>query len=646
MGDQNIEESTGQEEMRAFTRALLEDVRALESMLAAKQFETGNRRIGAEQEVFLVDERMRPACIAQQVLEATRDPRLTTELAKFNVEANLTPQLLGGRCLSAMADELEEVTSNLRATARQLGANVLLTGSLPTLVKGDLVLENMTPLPRYRELNRVLTKLRGGDFHIVIKGLDELDITHDNVLFEACNTSFQVHFQVGPDEFAKLYNLAQAVTAPVLAAAVNSPVLFKRRLWAETRVALFERSLDTRGAAEHARGHRPRVHFGDRWVKKSVLEVFREDIARFRVMLTGAMDEDPNEVLARGGVPSLSSLRMYNGTVYRWNRPCYGITDGVPHLRIEHRVLPAGPTILDEVANAAFFFGLMAFHADEHPRIDEEMDFDDAKTNFFAAARNGLKAQFTWLGGRTYTAAQLILDNLLPQARDGLHRAKIDQADIDRYLGVLEERVRSEQTGARWVQLSLASMAEGTPEVQYRNLTASMLRNQLEGKPVHEWPVARIADEPENWSESFKTVGQFMSTDVFTVRPNDIVDLAANVMAWEHIRYVPVEDDDGYLVGMVSLRALLKMLDSARTHGSTDSLTISSVMTTQPMTVTPRTPTLDALELMRMHRISCLPVVEAGRLVGLISALDLIDVLMRFMDKHIGRTSYPPPRMP
>ena len=645
MGEQHITESTGEIDIRAFTRALLDDVRALEKLLESGRFETGTRRIGAEQECFLVDGRMRPACVAEQVLEAAQDPRLTTELAKFNIEANLSPQILGGRCLRAMAEELEEVTQVMREAAWRHGAHLLLAGSLPTLVKEHLVLDNMTPLPRYRELNRVLTRLRGGDFHIVIKGLDELDITHDNVLFEACNTSFQVHFQVGPDEFAKLYNLAQAVTAPVLAAAVNSPVLFKRRLWAETRVALFERSLDTRGAAEHARGHRPRVHFGDRWVKQSVLELFREDIARFRVMLAGQSDEDPMEVIARGGVPALTALRTHNGTVYRWNRACYGITDGVPHLRIEHRVLPSGPSIVDQIANAAFFFGLMAFHAEEHPRIEEEMDFDDAKTNFFAAARNGLKAQFTWLGGRTYTASELILDNLLPQAREGLAIAKIDQGDIDYYLGVLEDRVRSEQTGAKWVQQSLAAMNQGTPEVQYRNLTAAMLHNQLDGIPVHQWALAQVEDEPEEWSDSFKTVGQFMTTDVFTVRPGDIVDLAANVMEWEHIRYVPVEDDDGFLVGMVSLRALLKMLASARKHGTTNTLLISSVMTEDPTTVTPRTPTLEALEIMRKNRISCLPVVKEGKLVGLISALDLIDVLVRFMDKHFDKTSYPPPAM-
>lgn len=643
MGEQRITESTGEIEIRAFTRALLDDVRALERLLSSGRFETGVRRIGAEQEGFLVDAKMRPACVAEQVLETAADPRLTTELAKFNVEANLSPQVLGGRCLSAMAEELEEVTDRLRDAASRYGAQVLLTGSLPTLSKGDLSLDNMTPLPRYRELNRVLKRFRGGDFHIAIKGLDELDIRHDNVLFEACNASFQVHFQVGPDEFAKLYNLAQAVTAPVLAAAANSPVLLKRRLWAETRVALFERSLDTRGVNEHARGHRPRVHFGDHWVRSSVLELFREDIARFRVMLTGDTDENPLEVLDRGGVPLLTALRTHNGTVYRWNRACYGITDGVPHLRIEHRVLPSGPTIADQIANAAFFFGLMAFHADEHPRIEEEMDFDDAKTNFFAAARNGLKAQFTWLGGKTYTASQLIVDNLLPQARDGLRRAGIDESDVERYLGILEDRVRSEQNGARWVQQSIAAMDKGTAEVQYRNLTASMLRNQLHGAPVHQWPLAYVEDAPEDWSDSFKTVGQFMECDVFTVRPGDIVDLAANVMEWEHIRYVPVEDDDGYLVGMVSLKALLKMSASARKLGTTESLLISSVMTTEPMTVTPDTPTLEALRLMRANRISCLPVVEQGKLVGLISALDLIDVLVRFMEKHFDRKTYPPP---
>ncbi|MGB1278158.1 MAG: hypothetical protein ACPG77_20595, partial [Nannocystaceae bacterium] len=336
-----------EKQLKAFMRALLADMRALEVMLEQDRFEAGVRRIGAEQEMFLIDSGMNPAPVATDVLGVLNEPFLTTELARFNLEANLKPRVFGDSCLREMEEELCFYVERTREGARQFGADVLLSGTLPTLSKDDLALTNMTPMPRYHELNQIMCDLRRGAFHVVIKGVDELEMEHDNVMLEACNTSFQIHFQVRPEEFAKLYNLAQLVTAPVLAAAVNSPLLLGQRLWKETRVALFQRSLDTRSFAEHVRGHRPRVHFGDRWVRDSVLEIFREDIARFRLLIAGARDEDPLAVLERGEVPKLSALRLHAGTIYRWNRACYGISDGLPHLRIENRVLPAGPSIRD-----------------------------------------------------------------------------------------------------------------------------------------------------------------------------------------------------------------------------------------------------------------------------------------------------------
>jgi CBS domain-containing protein len=449
-----------------------------------------------------------------------------------------------------------------------------------------------------------------------------------------------VHFQVGPREFAKLYNVAQAITAPVLSVATNSPVLLGRRLWRETRVALFQQSVDARSAAHQLRGRRPRVNFGDGWVRDSVLEIFREDIARFRTVLATDIDEDPEAVLDRGGVPALTALRLHNGTVYRWNRACYGISDGKPHLRIEARAFPAGPTVADEMANGAFFFGLMSAISHEVPDVSKVMSFDDAKGNFIAAARLGLQANLTWFHGREYAAQQLIQDVLLPMARAGLESAKLDSGDIDRYLGIVAERCKRGRTGARWALDSLSAMGEkGTKDQRMGALVRAMQSRQESGEPVHTWELADTG-EFEGWKESYVQVGQFMPTDLFTVHPEDVVDLAASLMDWRHIRHVPVEDNEGKLVGLVSHRTLLRLVGQGMRGAERQPVAVKDIMIAAPHTVTPATPTLEAIELMRRHKIGSLPVVEEGnRLVGIITERDLIRVAAMLFEKNLRETS-------
>ena len=602
MGEHNVEQQFDEKTSQAFMRALLEDLHALEFMILTDRLETGVMRIGAEQEMFLVDRNMRPAPISLAVLDRANDSRLTTEIARFNLEANLSPLPLTGRCFGMMEHELRELLSLVRASAGELGADVLLSGILPTLKKSDLTLENLTPLPRYYQLDRGVIGLRGGPLSIHIKGLDELQITHDNVMMESCNTSFQVHFQTSPAEFASRYNMAQAITAPVLAAAVNSPLLFGHRLWQETRVALFQHSIDARSRTQLARSQPTRVSFGDCWLKNSVVELFHDQISRFRPIMITQPDEDPFQVLARGETPLLSALRMHNGTVWRWNRACYGVADGIAHLRIENRALPSGPTVQDEIANAAFFVGLMVALPQEYGEIAKRLSFDDAKENFFVAARHGLNAQLRWLDGKSFSATSLILNDLLPLARAGLKEAGVDASDIDKYLGVLEERVRSRQTGAQWMLNSLASFEDHRwhepIEMRTRTLTATILARQKEGKPVHEWKLAQ-AGELDDWSQSYQTVGQFMTTDLFTLRPDDLVDLAASLMDWRHIRHVPVEDENGRLVGLVTHRGLLRLLSRGSDAPAGSSLTVSAIMKTNPTSVSSTTPTLEAIEIMR-----------------------------------------------
>jgi CBS domain-containing protein len=347
------------------------------------------------------------------------------------------------------------------------------------------------------------------------------------------------------------------------------------------------------------------------------------------------------EVLQNGGLPKLSALRLHNGTVWRWNRPCYGVKDGVAHLRIEHRAIPAGPSVLDEMANAAFFYGLMTALPEEHGQVDRLMSFDEAKENFFAAGRHGLKAQLTWLNGQEYSAPQLILDHLLPLAHEGLRQAGVDEEDAGRYLNVIEERVRRDQTGALWSLRSLVAIGDnGTREMRHRALVEAMIKQQqgeLGGAPVHQWPLA-AAPSPaalRDWSGSYQTVGQFMATDLFTVRPDDLIDLAASVMDWKHIRHVPVEDDEGLLIGLVSHRDLLRLLSQGLLNQSPRAVTVKEVMKRDPITVTPKTPTLEALGIMRRSKVGCLPVVENGKLIGIVTAYDFLALSAEIIEKQL-----------
>ena len=622
-------------ELRVFTQALLRDVRALEALLRGDMVERGVRRIGLEQELFLVDHQWRPAPIAVELLERLDDPRVTTEIGRFNLECNLRPLVFGGNCLSTIETRLNGVLAAVDAQARDLGARVVLTGILPTLRKSDLSLSNMVPAERYYALNEALTRLRGGPYTMQIKGTDELRVTHDSVMLEAANASFQVHFQAGPEEFPRLYNIAMAVAAPVLAAAVNSPIMLGRRLWHETRIAVFQQSIDTRQSIAEMRETEPRVSFGRKWVDESVLEIFKEDISRFKVLLGKAIDEDPIAEMAEGRAPGLKALQLFNSTVYRWNRACYGVKDGIAHLRIENRVLPAGPTVLDEVSNAAFWFGLVSALANELDDVRREIQFDAVRTNFVAAARHGIDAQLEWFGGRSWTAQELLLTQLIPASARGLRAGGIDEADIARYLETIRRRVESRQTGSAWLLGSLAGMQDqGSPEERMAALVAATVARQSEQLPVHEWRRASLT-EAGGWKPSYLRVEQYMSTDLLTVREDEPIDLVANLMDWHRIHHVPVEDNEHRLIGLVSHRPLLRFLAGDEADRSDGPIPVSRVMARDLVTVSPETATLDAIEKMRRHRISCLPVVQNDRLIGIVTEHDFMRIAGQLLEEML-----------
>lgn len=643
MGQQDVQRTQDEAALRHFSRQLIQDVRALEYMLAEGLFENGVRRIGAEQELFLIDEYGHPAPLIEEVMARNENPAVVTELTRFNLEINLDPQLFGGDCLSRMERQLLDTLDYARRISNEVGAHIVMAGILPTIHISDLTLDNMTPKPRYYALNEAIQRLRGGPGQFQIRGVDEFYVQHDSIMLEGANTSFQTHFQVSPEEFARFYNIAQVVAAPCLAAATNSPLLFGKRLWKETRIALFQQAVDTRSSNLYLREMSPRVHFGSGWVRESVTEIFKEDIARFRVLLTTELEEDPFEVLRRGEMPKLHALQLHNGSVYRWNRAVYGVTDSKAHLRIENRILPAGPTPIDEFANAAFWFGLVSCLASDYEDVTEHITFDDAKNNFVAAARMGLASHLVWLDGKRTPAPDLILRTLLPMAHKGLRASGLDAADIDRYLGVLEARVQTGRTGSQWQLDSLAQM-RSSPSTRTERLCAlvtSMSELQQEGRPVHEWPLADLTVLSARERIQNTRVEHFMSTDLFTVQEDDLVEFVACLMDWQRIRHVLVEDNQHRLAGLISHRSVLRYLARFGPSNKGEAgVPVKDIMIRNPISVGPETPTYEAVQLMRRQRIGALPVVRDGQLVGIVTERDFLNIAGKLLDEELGEEDF------
>lgn len=629
MGDLNVSLIRNTQEMQTFMRHLLKDTQAMEHMLREEWFETDPIRIGAEQEMALVDKYWKPKHINLQALEAINDPGFTSELANFNLEANLDPLPFSGNSISQMHQNLKETMDRAHEVLKGMDAHIVLAGILPSIRKFDVEIANITPLDRYRALMDGLKELRGNLFELRINGIDELNMQQETAMLEACNTSFQVHLQVRPNEFVSKYNFAQALAGPVMAIAVNSPMLFGRRLWKETRIALFQQSIDIRTFTEHLRDRSPRVIFGNDWLKDSVMEIYREDVARFKPILKADVDEDVSAKLRDGIAPKLRALNIHNSTVYRWNRPCYGISpNGKPHLRIENRIFPAGPSLPDTMANAALWLGLMNGIEDEVGDISKLMDFSDAKANFFAAARFGLDTKLTWVDGKKISPATLIREQLIPIARHGLEKAKIDSKDIDYYLDIIGERARTTQTGSSWMLSSFSKLQrEGLTRDEIGTaLTATISENQVDGRPVHEWELASV-DKILEYEPSSLLVEEFMHTDLITVQEDDILDLAAQLMDWRRIRHVAVENKKGNLVGLLTQRILLRYFaNRSLTDSAAPIETVSSIMLKNPMTISPDETIGKAMELMRSKEISCLPVLKGKELVGIITEAEFMAI--------------------
>jgi gamma-glutamyl:cysteine ligase YbdK (ATP-grasp superfamily) len=460
-------------------------------MLRESKFEAERPMTGLEIEFNLTDESGDPAMKNAEALEAIADPAFQTELGQFNIEINVPPRRLGEEGLEGFESDIRKSLNDGEERASKIGAHMLMVGILPTVRTGHMAADSISANPRYALLNDQMMAARGEDIQIAIDGVERLTATADTIIPEAACTSTQLHLQVSPPDFPACWNAAQALAGVQLAVGANSPFLFGKELWRETRIALFEQATDTRSEELKAQGVRPRVWFGERWIN-SIFDLFEENVRYFPALLPICEEEDPVEVLDRGDTPHLSELRLHNGTIYRWNRPVYDVVRDEPHVRVENRVLPAGPTVVDTLANAAFYFGAVRTLVRQQRPLWSQMSFSAAEENFHAGARHGMDAQLYWPGLGTVPASELVLRRLLPMAEEGLATWEVDRADRDRMLGIIEHRCKTGRNGATWQAETFHQVYDnsGLSRLDAMREVVNRYRVHMHSnEPVHTWPV-------------------------------------------------------------------------------------------------------------------------------------------------------------
>jgi CBS domain-containing protein len=615
MGNLNVTKLSKKKDKANYIHQLTKDIEALEFMIDNGMIEKAPIRIGAEQEFCLVNEEFLPKGNALELLKDIDDDHFTTEIGNYNLEINLDPFELKDTSFSKLHQQLKDLLHKAKICAEKHNTKIALTGILPTLSLKHISIDNMTPIQRYYVLNEAIKASRKQDFTIHIKGVDELNLLHDSVMLEGCNTSFQAHLQIDPDDFIKSYNWAQAISGPVLSICTNSPFLFGKELWSETRIALFTQSVDTRANSFLLNEKQSRVSFGNGWETGSISDIFKDNISRFRSLVTSQFDRDSLEMLKNGEIPKLKALSLHNGTVYRWNRVCYGVGGGKPHLRIENRYIPSGPTTTDEIANMMFWVGVMVGRPKEEDNIHETMDFKDAKSNFFTAARYGMAAQFNWKG-QMKSSHDLILDELLPMAYRGLYKMGITPKDAENYLTVIENRVKM-HNGTKWLTKSYRNLLKRKKPIEaLQVLTANMYLKQEHDHPVSSWEV--LSQDAHTTFNIDKKVIHVMNTDLFSVEKKDSLELVINIMKWKNIHHMPVINSKKDLIGLLSWTDIKNHINEI--EESTTS--VQNFMKDDLITITKEKSITEAKKLMTTHAINCLPVVKGKKLIGILTTND------------------------
>ncbi len=617
MGNLQVTKLSDPKDKASYIHQLIKDIKALEIMINDGLIEKSPIRIGAEQEFCLVDDEFMPKGNSLEVLKDIDDDHFTTEIGNYNLELNLDPMELKGDCFSNLHKQLNIFLDKARKISKKKDTKVLLTGILPTLTLRHVSVKNMTPIKRYFVLNDAIVESRKQEFGIHIKGVDELNFLHDSVMLEGCNTSFQMHLQINPDEFIDNYNWAQAISGPILSACTNSPLLFGKELWSETRIALFTQSVDIRANSFLLNEKQSRVSFGSNWETGTVADIFKDNVSRFRSLVTSKYLKDSVEMLEKGEIPHLLALSLHNGTVYRWNRVCYGVGNGKPHLRIENRYIPSGPTVVDEIANMVFWVGVMLGRPKKFDKTHEKMDFKDIKSNFFNAARYGMATQFIW-DGELISSHNLILNELLPLAFKGLLKKGISEKDAQYYLGIIENRVKT-NNGSQWMIKNYRNLLKtNKPFEASQILTSNIYKKQVKDKPVSSW--SSLNHHFSVLTDSQKNVRHKMSKDTFTVDPKDSLELVLNIMQWKNIHHVPVINKKKDLVGLLTWRDIVGHLNDKEMIVS--SVKSCMIKKDDIITITQDQSLNEAKELMKKHNIHGIPVVKKGKLIGIITPKD------------------------
>ena len=489
MGDEVAERTFSREDRQRYRDKVRVCLDVFARMLREARFEPDRRSIGLEIELNLTEATGDPALANAHVLELIADDDFQTELAQFNIEINIPPRKLEGTVFSELEETIRRDLNHAEEQAQKAHAHMMIIGILPTLTEQLLNGEALSANPRYKLLNEQIFAARGEDLDINIAGVERLAILADTIAPEAACTSVQLHQMVDPSAFGGVWNAAQAIAGIQLAIGANSPFFFGRELWRETRIALFEQTTDTRPEELKAQGVRPRVWFGERWIT-SIFDLFEENVRYFPSLLPVVEEEDPVAVLDSGGAPRLQELRLHNGTIYRWNRPIYDVSRGRPHLRVENRVLPAGPTIVDTLANAAFYYGLVRVLVEDERPVWTQMSFSAACENFYAGARDGMDARVYWPGVGEASAAELVLRRLLPRAREGLAGWGVDSGDADRLMEVIERRCVDQVNGASWQAATFHRLYDRLDRQDaLREMTVRYREHMHSNEPVHTWPL-------------------------------------------------------------------------------------------------------------------------------------------------------------